>query len=142
MMVPAISFAGLADKAERWEGRHFNYGKTAQCAAWVGDVVKQSGGTPPSGYAKCTRWLSWGKSVPASMMRRGDIVIYASNGSYNHIGIYKGNGKIVHRPTRYAKVRTMNVHYRRILGVRRGSGFSSSSDFNILEAIFRKLTNI
>lgn len=110
----------VANTAERHINTHYNRGVKAQCAAFVGHVVIKSGYTPPRGYAKCTNWLSWGKRGSIATLRRGDIIIYSKSSSgYNHIGIYDGNGQIIHRPTRSAPVRKMNYRYRSILAVRR-----------------------
>lgn len=118
-----LSFAStsqLANKAERYEGSYFKKGVSARCADFVGTVTKECGKTPPSGYQKCTSWLNWGQKVPLSQIKRGDIVIYAKSGGYNHIGIYKGDGKVIHRPTRSKPVGTINLNYRKIIGIRRG----------------------
>lgn len=109
----------ISSTAESWEGRHFKQGQTARCADFVATVVSKSGKTPPAGYQKCTSWLNWGKKVSVDNIQKGDIIIYASNGSYNHIGIYVGNGQIIHRPTRSKKVSRLNYKYRKIIGVRR-----------------------
>ena len=110
----------LAGKAERYIGKSYKPGVSAQCAAFVGHVVSSSGHKAPSNPAKCTNWLSWGKRVNLSSRRRGDIIIYSkSRYGYNHIGIYNGNGKIIHRPTRRSPVGTLNYNYRSIIGVRR-----------------------
>jgi cell wall-associated NlpC family hydrolase len=113
-------YSPIASQAKKWENSYFRKGASAQCASWVGQVVKDCGKTPPSGYPKCTSWLGWGKSVSVSLIREGDIVIYAKSNGYNHAAIYIGDGKVIHRPTRSAPVRTMGLHYRRILSVRRG----------------------
>lgn len=115
-----IPNGGLATKAEKWEGSHFKRGQSARCADFVGHVVKDNGGTPPSGYQKCTKWLKWGISVKQSNLKRGDIIIYSKSGGYNHIGIYDGKGKVIHRPTSSKTVRKMNYKYRSILSIRRG----------------------
>lgn len=112
--------SGVANKAESWEGRHYNKGVSAQCAAFVGHVVRSSGKTPPSGYQKCTNWLKWGKPVSRANLKRGDVIIYSKSNGYNHIGIYVGNGQIIHRPTRSKSVRRLKYNYRSILAIRRG----------------------
>ncbi len=109
----------IASTAESWEGRYFKQGQSARCADFVGTVVLKSGKIPPEGYQKCTSWLNWGKKVNLANIQKGDIVIYAKSGKYNHIGIYDGDGKIIHRPTRSKVVGKMNYKYRRIIGVRR-----------------------
>ena len=111
--------SGVANKAEDWEGKHYNKGVTAQCAAFVGHVVKQSGKTPPVEDQKCTNWLKWGKPVNKANLRRGDIIIYARSGKYHHISIYLGDGYAMHRPTRSKTVRKIKYNYRSIIAIRR-----------------------
>ena len=109
----------LVSEAESWEGKYFKQGQTARCADFVGTVVSKSGKVPPKGYQKCTSWLKWGKPVNISSIQKGDIVIYAKSGQYNHIGIYVGDGMIIHRPTRSKKVGKLKYNYRKIIAVRR-----------------------
>lgn len=119
---PSLPGLTVAANATKWEGSYYRRGVSAQCANWVGTVVRESGHSTPANPAKSTNWLSWGKPVPISMIRPGDVVIYArgSNG-YHHAAIYRGAGKVTHRPTRNSQVKTMDLHYRRIIGVRRAS---------------------
>lgn len=114
-----VGNAAVVAKARGWQGRHYQYGQGARCAAWVGAVMKSVGKKPPSGYYKCTNWLRWGTKSSVATIRPGDVVIYARSGRFNHIGIYLGGGRVAHRPTRYSKVGTVSLHYRRIIGVRR-----------------------
>jgi|GEM_PF-3606735 len=110
----------IAAKAEAWEGKYYKRGVSAQCASFVGAVVKSTGRLPPKGYEKCTNWNNWGIAVAIRNRKRGDIIIYSKSGRYNHIGIYDGRGKIIHRPTRSRPVQKLKYNYRRILAVRRG----------------------
>jgi cell wall-associated NlpC family hydrolase len=112
--------SNLASNAEMWEGKHYKRGQGARCADFVGYIVSKSGKTPPKGYQKCTAWLKWGKSVSQANLQKGDIIVYSKLNGYNHIGIYDGNGKIIHRPTRSKTVRKLDYKYRRILSIRRG----------------------
>lgn len=115
---PATSRIAL--NAEHYIGKHYRYGVSAQCAAFVGHIVSKCGYSIPRNPAKCTSWLSWGKRGSVSSLRRGDIIIYSKNSSgYNHIGIYDGNGKIIHRPTKSSPVRRLSYNYRSIISVRR-----------------------
>ena len=47
-------------------------------------------------------------------MQPGDIVCYSG-----HVGIYAGNGTLVHASTPKDGIKYSNVHYRKILTVRR-----------------------
>tara|TARA_Y100001937_G_scaffold19979_1_gene27760 strand:+ start:75152 stop:75529 length:378 start_codon:yes stop_codon:yes gene_type:complete len=119
LLIAILGSSEVAQEAQKWNGKFFKRGQSARCADFVGEVVTRSGGTPPVGYQKCTSWLGWGKKVSLSNIQKGDIVIYSSNGRYNHIGIYIGNKEIIHRPTLSKPVGTMDLHYRKIIGIRR-----------------------
>ena len=119
LLIGFLGFSGVADKAEKWDGRYYKKGQTERCADWVGSIVEDAGGTKPKGYQKCTSWLNWGKKVSLSNIKRGDIVIYSSNGRNHHIAIYLGDGEVIHRPTASRTVGTMRLHYRKIIGIRR-----------------------
>lgn len=110
----------IATTAEGYIGKHYRRGVSAQCAGFVGHIITSCGYRPPNDHLKCTSWLNWGKRGSVSSLQRGDIIIYSRNRSgYNHIGIYDGNGKIIHRPTRTSPVRRLNYNYRSIISVRR-----------------------
>ena len=115
-----LSSSPIALKAEQWNGKFYKKGVNAQCADFVGYIFKLSGKKPPANYQKCTNWLSWGKSVNINDLKKGDVIVYSKNSyGYNHIGIYIGNRKIIHRPTKYRAVTTLNYNYRSIIGIRR-----------------------
>ncbi|MBR6328417.1 MAG: C40 family peptidase [Lachnospiraceae bacterium] len=58
--------------------------------------------------------LGYGKGVSYSEAKAGDIMCYAG-----HVGIYIGNGMIVHASTPATGIRTTVATYRPIIGVRR-----------------------
>ena len=48
-----------------------------------------------------------GRSVPASELRRGDLVFFDQEGKKSsHVGIYIGQGRFVHAPSTGGRVRT------------------------------------
>ena len=57
---------------------------------------------------------SVGYAVSTDAMQPGDIVCYSG-----HVGIYIGNGNIVHASNERTGITTSNVNYRTILAVRR-----------------------
>lgn len=91
--------------------------KIAESAkSYVGKVKYVKGGTSLKTGCDCTGFVqaihklngitlrvqdSWGKSVgkDASKAKRGDVIFYYINGSLHHMGIYVGDGKIVHNST-------------------------------------------
>lgn len=117
--------SSITAEAKKWEGRHFRYGQSRQCANWVGEVIRVSGYTTPSNPALARNWLSWGRPISSlSSIRPGDLVITwrgSKHGSSGHILIYLGDGMCIHRPTQSKAVcKTELSHYKsRLLGVRR-----------------------
>lgn len=84
--------------------------------SYIGKVKYVKGGTSLKTGADCTGFVqaihklhginldvrkSWGKSIgkDISKAKRGDVIYYYKNGKLHHMGIYDGNGKIVHCST-------------------------------------------
>ena len=84
--------------------------------SYVGKVKYVKGGTSLTKGCDCTGFVqaihklhgitlkvktTWGKSVgkDISKAKRGDIIFYYKNGKLHHMGIYNGNGKIIHNST-------------------------------------------
>lgn len=134
--------SSIARQASKWEGRHYRRGQSLQCANWVGQVVKEAGGTPPTYHSMARNWLQWGRPVSKATIRPGDIVITwrgSRSGKSGHILIYLGQGQCIHRPTYSKSVRTTSLSFyeSRILGVRRGKA-ETSSPFSLLELLTKK----
>jgi cell wall-associated NlpC family hydrolase len=114
----------ISKEAESRVGMSFRSGSYAMCAAFVADVVKESGGTVPSNPNLARNWLKWGKPVSLSTIKKGDIIVCwrgSRYGSKGHILIYVGDGMCVHRSTRSSPIKKIQLSYYRnkILGVRR-----------------------
>jgi hypothetical protein len=45
------------------------------CGYFAAAVIRERGGTPPSGYPRARAWLNYGRSIPARQARAGDIVV-------------------------------------------------------------------
>lgn len=96
--VPVSGRAGAAVAAAASQiGKPYVYGATGpnsfDCSGLTGYAWKQAGVSLPrtsQGQAGA------GRSVPVSQIQPGDLVIYYSGMS--HVGIYAGNGKIIHAP--------------------------------------------
>jgi len=113
----------ISDIASRDVGTFYRRGVGLQCANYVSHVVERAGGTPPSNKASARSWLKWGRKVPRSNLLPGDIIVTSrgSSSKSGHILIYKGNGKAIHRSTRYKPICEISIDYysSRILGIRR-----------------------
>ncbi len=83
----------------------------ADCSGFVWRVYKDFGySVPRTSYSLRNE----GKSVSYSEAQPGDVVCYAG-----HVGIYIGNGQIVHASTQKTGIKITHATYREILSVRR-----------------------
>ena len=83
----------------------------ADCSGFVWRVYKDFGySLPRTSYAQ----RSAGTEVSYSDAQPGDVVCYAG-----HVGIYIGNGQIVHASTQKTGIKVTRATYREILSVRR-----------------------
>ena len=121
--ISLTSSSRISSIATRDIGTYYRKGVSLQCANYVGYVIERAGGTPPSGKASARSWLKWGRKIPFSAMKPGDIIVTTrgSSSRSGHILIYKGNGKAIHRSTRYKPIGEISVDYykSRIIGIRR-----------------------
>ncbi len=119
---PAVSSGGsskgqqIANYACQFVGNPYKAGGTsltdgADCSGFVWAVYKAYGySLPRSSYAQS----SAGRSVAYSDAQPGDIIYYGG-----HVGIYIGNGRIVHASTERTGIKTESATYRSIITVRR-----------------------
>ena len=83
----------------------------ADCSGFVLAVYRQFGySLPRSSYAQAGA----GKGVSYSEAQPGDIIYYGG-----HVGIYIGNGQIVHASTERSGIKISSATYRNIITVRR-----------------------
>ncbi len=83
----------------------------ADCSGFVWRVYKDFGYTVPRTSYGCR---SAGSGVSYSEAQPGDIVCYAG-----HVGLYIGNGQIVHASTQRSGIKITTATYKEILTVRR-----------------------
>jgi len=106
----------VANYAMQFIGNPYVYGGTsltngADCSGFVQSVYKHFGvSLPRSSSAQ----RSAGTGVSYSDAQPGDIICYAG-----HVGIYIGNGQIVHASSPTTGIKIGNATYRSILSVRR-----------------------
>lgn len=107
----------VADYAVQFVGNPYVYGGTsltngADCSGFVMSVYANFGvGLPHSSSAQRSKGYDVGGIANA---QPGDIVCYSG-----HVGIYIGNGQIVHASTEKTGIKISNATYRNILSVRR-----------------------
>lgn len=108
--------ADIANYACKFIGNPYVAGGTsltngADCSGFVMSVYKNFGiNLPRSSYAQSTV----GKGVSYSEARPGDVIYYGG-----HVGIYIGNGQIVHASTERTGIKITSATYRSIITVRR-----------------------
>ena len=106
----------IADFACKYIGNPYRAGGTsltngADCSGFVMAVYQAFGySLPRSSYAQS----SIGKSVSYSEAQPGDIIYYGG-----HVGIYIGNGQIVHASTERTGIKITSATYRSIITIRR-----------------------
>lgn len=115
---PAASGKGqeVVDFAVQFIGNPYVYGGTsltngADCSGFVQSVYKNFGVSLPR---TSTQQRSSGTEVSYADARPGDLICYAG-----HIGIYTGNGQIVHASSPSTGIKLGTATYRSILSVRR-----------------------
>ena len=98
----------LAQAAEDWAGRDFKPGETARCADFVSHVVQESGIDAPDfePTVRARDFGEMGEPVDPEQLQAGDVVAFnntyrhsANEADHTHVGIYVGDGMMVHRPT-------------------------------------------
>lgn len=106
----------VADYGLQFVGNPYVYGGTsltngADCSGFVQSVYKNFGySLPRTSYEQ----RSVGTGVEYSNAQPGDLICYAG-----HVGIYIGNGKIVHASNPSSGIKVSSATYRTILAVRR-----------------------
>ena len=106
----------IADYACKFIGNPYVAGGTsltngADCSGFVMSVYQAFGySLPRSSYAQS----AVGKGVSYSEAQPGDIIYYGG-----HVGIYIGNGQIVHASTERTGIKITSATYRSIITIRR-----------------------
>ncbi len=106
----------VVDYAMKFIGNPYVYGGTsltngADCSGFVQSVYKNFGISLPRTSAE---QRSAGRGVEYADAQPGDLICYAG-----HVGIYIGNGQIVHASSPKSGIKVGNATYRSILAVRR-----------------------
>ncbi|MCL4182669.1 MAG: C40 family peptidase [Burkholderiaceae bacterium] len=115
----AFMALGLVDTPYRYGGNTPAGG--FDCSGLIVYVFRSAAGVAlPRTVAQLARV---GQPVRAASMRTGDLVLFDTTGRFSHAGIYVGDGRFVHAPSRGGVVRLDGVHTRywrpRFSGVRR-----------------------
>ena len=90
----------IADAAQKYIGTPYVWGGESMdeggmdCSGFVYNALKDSGYNV--GRTTAQGYRSYGTSVSKADMQPGDLIFYGKNGVASHIGIYIGNGQMVH----------------------------------------------
>ena len=94
------SGSGIADAARGYIGTPYVWGGESMaeggmdCSGFVYNALKDAG--YKVGRTTAQGYRSYGSSVSKSEMQPGDLVFYGKNDNASHIGIYIGNGQMIH----------------------------------------------
>lgn len=90
----------IADAAQKYIGTPYVWGGESMseggmdCSGFVYNALKDAG--YDVGRTTAQGYRNIGKKVKKSEMQAGDLIFYGKNGEASHIGIYIGNGQMVH----------------------------------------------
>lgn len=104
----------IVDYACQFIGNPYVWGGTsltngADCSGFVQSVYKNFGYSLPR---TCTPQSNAGTAVSLAALAPGDLVFYDhGTGSCEHVGIYIGNGQIVHASSSRTGIKISNVNY-------------------------------
>lgn len=110
----------LCQYAKQFIGNPYVWGGTsltkgADCSGFTLSVFKKYGITLPH-YSVSQSQM--GKKVSLSEAKAGDLVFYSNGSRVNHVGIYLGNGQVVHASSPRTGIKISNVGYRTIHSIR------------------------
>lgn len=92
---------GIFTEAEKHIGTPYRYGGTTpagfDCSGYVQYVFRANGITLKR--TSRDQYANNGFSVSKSELKKGDLVFFGSGGHVNHVGIYAGNGMMIHSPS-------------------------------------------
>lgn len=90
----------IANAAQKYVGTPYVWGGESMaeggmdCSGFVHNALKDAGYN--IGRTTAQGYRNYGKSVSKSNMQPGDLIFFGKNNNASHIGIYLGNGKMIH----------------------------------------------
>lgn len=91
-----------------WGGTDPNKG--ADCSGFTSYILRKVAGVSLSHSSRAQ--ANEGRKISADEIRPGDLVFYGSGKSINHVGIYAGDGQIVHASTESSGIKMSPWRYR------------------------------
>lgn len=104
----------IASYAQKFVGNPYVYGGTSltngtDCSGFTQSVYAHFGISIP----RTSRTQAGaGKSVSFDSLKAGDLIVYASNGTVNHVALYIGGGQVVHASSRKTGIKISTWNYR------------------------------
>ena len=101
--------------AKQFLGNPYEYGGTSltegcDCSGFTMQVYSKFGYS--IGRDSRTQSNASGSSIDASSLKKGDLIFYASEDTINHVGIYIGDGKIIHSSNARTGITISPANYR------------------------------
>ena len=101
--------------AKQFLGNPYKYGGTSltegcDCSGFTMQVYSKFGNS--IGRDSRTQSNASGSSIDASSLKKGDLIFYASEDTINHVGIYIGDGKIIHSSNARTGITISPANYR------------------------------
>lgn len=90
----------IADSAQKYLGTPYVWGGESMeeggmdCSGFVHNVLKDAG--YDIGRTTAQGYRNYGTKVSREDIQPGDLIFYGNNGNASHIGVYLGNGQIIH----------------------------------------------
>ncbi|HIZ78633.1 MAG TPA: C40 family peptidase [Candidatus Lachnoclostridium stercorigallinarum] len=105
----------LVNYALQFVGGPYKYGGSdphtgVDCSGFTRYVLQHGAGV--SIARSSTAQSRQGREISAAEMRPGDLIFYGSGKSINHVGLYIGDGQIVHASTYETGIKTSPWNYR------------------------------
>ena len=97
-----------------WGGASLTKG--TDCSGFTMQIYKKYGFSLPHSSVAQSKM---GTKVSLSEARAGDLVFYAKGGTVNHVGLYIGNGQVLHASNPKQGIKISPVGYRTIHSIRR-----------------------
>lgn len=107
--------SGVVNYALQFVGGRYVYGGNdphtgVDCSGFTRYVMQHAAGIPLNHSAAAQSVQ--GRAIDSSQMRPGDLIFYGSGKSINHVGMYIGNGQVVHASTYKTGIKTSPWNYR------------------------------
>ena len=106
---------GVVNYALQFVGGRYVYGGTnpntgVDCSGFTSYVMRHAAGVSLSHSSRAQS--GQGRSISYAEAKPGDLLFYGGKGYINHVGMYIGNGQIVHASTERTGIKISNATYR------------------------------